>query len=493
MGVIKRQGIKHSIVRYIGIVIGAVNLLYFYPLFLGKEKLGLVNFLINTATLAHTFVLLGVVGVSVKFFPNFRDELNKHNNFLSFLLLWILFGFFLFLIVIYLLKSSIIGFYRQKSSEYLQFLPYVIPLVFVLSFQTLLIKYISNFKRIVVPNIIVQLYKIVTPSLACLYFLDIITLTWLIKGIILYFISAVIFLLFYLKHLGQLKIGFRFSFIKKPLLKEIFTYAGYGILGSVGSILAVRIDGFMVSSLIDLGSNGIYTVALFIATVISVPSKAVISITGPLIAQKIADNKMEEIGLLYKKTSIILWTIGLLCFLGIWLNLDSLFSIMPDGESYAKGKLVVLILGCGILFDLLTSVNGDIIAYSKYFKFNFITILILAAANIGFNFWLIPIHHILGAAMATTLSLFLYNLLKVIFIYYKFNLLPFSMNTLKVLLIAFVTYFLVTMLPSVANSIIDIFLRSAVICLLYIPSVLYFQVSEDLTSTFKQTVRKIWK
>jgi len=247
----------------------------------------------------------------------------------------------------------------------------------------------------------------------------------------------------------------------------------------------------MVASLTDFTNNGIYKVALFIASVIRVPSEAIASIASPIISDSLAKQNIAEVGKIYQKSSIILWTIGVLFLLGIWSNLDSLFQIMPDGATFAKGKYVVLILGIGILFDLLTSVNGEIISYSAYFRFNFYALLVLAVLNIIANLIFIPIYDINGAAIATAFSLILFNAFKLLFVYYKFNLIPFSIKTIYVFFIGLSIYGVTTILPTMQMPIVDIFFTSSIICLLFIPAILYFNISEDLTNSFWQVIEKI--
>jgi len=491
MGVVKRQGLKQSLVRYFGIVLGTINILFLYPLFLGAEKLGLINFILDTAILTHSFVLLGVSSVTVKYFPLFENPANKHNGFLSFILLWASIGFGVFLLCAWFLKPTIVSYYGQKSPEYLLYLPYVIPFILALIYQSVLRNYISNFNRIVIPTLLDQVLKIVVPSLAFLFFYNKIPFSWLIAGIVLYHLTAALGLAMYTFFLGQWKLTSDFSFFTKPILKDIFTYASYAVLGSIGSVLSHKIDGVMVASLIDLSSNGVYKVASFIAIVIRVPSEAIGLIIAPIISKKIAQNDLPEIDKIYKKTSILLWTIGLFFLLGIWTNIDSLFAMMPDGALFSTGKNVILILGIGILSDMLTSVNGHIIAYSKYFRFNFYALLVLAVINVVGNITLIPIFGMNGAALATACSLFLYNLLKLIFVYKKYGMLPFSNKSIHVLILTLSIYFLVNLLPITSIPILDIIWRSALICVLFIPSIIYFDISEDISNAFWQVIDRV--
>ena len=58
------------------------------------------------------------------------------------------------------------------------------------------------------------------------------------------------------------------------------------------------------------------------------------------------------------------------------------------------------------------SLNGELIMMSKYFKFNVITILILAVLSIILNYQLIPKFGMIGAAYASLISILIFNLIK---------------------------------------------------------------------------------
>lgn len=490
MGVIKRQGIKHSIVRYVGIALGAINVIFLFPLFLGDEKLGLINLIVQTAFTIQSFSLLGITGVMIKFFPEFRDVDKKHNGLLTFSLLWAFAGFLFFLLVIWGTHTWIVDYYSQKSAEYLRYLPYVIPITFFLSFFTLLKMYAYNFKRIVVPTIFDQCYKIVVPVLAALFYFDLLPFEQLLQGVLLYFVSIFIGMLYYIYHLGEWKWTLDFSFFKMSLLKRILSYAGFAILSSLGSVLALRIDMIMVASIIDLSSTGIYTVAVFIASVIKVPGESIRSVASAIISEKIAENNLLEVKNIYRKSSIVLWTIGLFFLLNIWINIDSLFEIMPKGGTFGQGKYVILILGIGILFDLLTSVNGEIISYSPYYRFNFFAILFLGVINVFANLFFIPKYGIMGAALATASSLIIFNILKLVFIYLKYNVHPFSKEMLVVLGIAAIIYSVVSFFAFIENPYLAILIQSSLICILFIGAIFYFKISEDINNAILQVLQK---
>lgn len=483
MGVILRQGFKHSIVTVVATVIGTVNSLFIYTTFLTKEELGFFQYFLSTATLVTPFILLGLDAVTAKYFPIFREKAEKNNGFFFFVLVIPIISFLVFLLCFTLFRSTIEQFFNSHPNrdlliEYLYLLPC---LIFTMIFSSVLTRYITNYKLIVVPEIINNVWlKIAVPSLVLLYFFGHITYA----GFLLYLTVAyglrIVFFIAYLLHLGKLDLRPNFTFFDKPILKEIRSFAGYSMLGGIGTLMATRIDIQMVGSLIDMPSVAVYGIALFIATVIGIPYMSVSGISSPIIAELMNKNNLVEIKKLYQKTSLNLLIIGVLLLVGIWSSIDLLYEIMPKGDAFKEGKYIVLILGLAKIIDMATGLNSHIIIYSKYYQFNFYVILILAILNISLNLLFIPLG-IKGVALATFSSMLIYNLIKYIFVLNKFDMQPLTSNMIWVILIGLLAYVMTLILPTTNNPFLDIIINSVMITLVYGVSILYFNLSEDIT------------
>lgn len=494
MGVIKNEGIKQSIVTYIGVLIGVVNTMYFYPKYFSEEELGMFRFLIDSATLIFPFITLGIHNLSVRMFPTFKNEENGHNGMWFFLLTGVLVGVCFLFLVTYPLLPFFSGFFVDKSLLIQDNWYYIIPLAALIVVSRISIQYILNFKKVLIVTIVDDLLiKVGLPVIAVLCFFDYLSLEEGIYVLLGIFGAQVLILLGYIVYLKEWHFRPNWSFLTKPLLREMGIYSFYGVLGSLGSVLATRIDVFMIGMLADndMKDVGVYSIALFMANVVTVPARAINNIASPVIAESWKNKDMSNISSVYSKSSIVLLTIGILVMVGLWCSIDDIFALMPNGEKFAVGKYVILILGIGKLFDLATGANGQIIAYSKYFRFNFYAVLVLAVINVIANFVFIPNFQINGAALATMSSLIIFNLSKLLYIKYKLNLNPFSIDTLKVLAIGGVTLLLGLYMPSTHFLFLDIVLRSALITVVFVSLVLYFKVSEDLSALFYQVLGKL--
>lgn len=494
MGVIKRQGIKQSIVAYIGAILGLINTLFLYPYAWSAEELGLVRFFMDSAMLLSPFIILGLTQISIRFFPTFKNDEQQHNGFLFFLVLGTLAGFSLLSILYLLFQTHILALYADKSDLFQLYIPYIVPLAGLIALGSIFYSYSTNLRRIAIPTIFNLLYiKITLPILALSYFFGYISLLTVVYGILGTYLFRIISYLIYFKKLGKLYLKPDFSLFNKSLFKEMAIFGSFSILGAFSSLIATKIDTIMVASLAKdtLESAGIYSIAFYIANVIKIPVTAIWSISAPIISSAWKKNDTAYIQEIYTKSSINLLIIGLFLLIGIWTCIDDLFLLIPNGEVYEVGKYVVLFLGIAQLINAVTGVNDYIILYSKYFRFHLFTLLVLAVFNIVANFYLIPTYQLLGAALATLASISLFNLIKLVFIQQKMKMQPFTWKTLWVILIGIASYSIVYFVPTPQNPILAILLKGIIITILYITPIYLLKISPELTNLPKQLLKRL--
>jgi O-antigen/teichoic acid export membrane protein len=234
----------------------------------------------------------------------------------------------------------------------------------------------------------------------------------------------------------------------------------------------------MIGAFLGLEHVAFYTLAFYIGSVIKVPGKSIISISVPLLAKAWEEQDFKQIQTIYSKSSINQLIIGGLFFLCVWINIDAIFSILP--EKFSHGKWVVLYIGLAQLFNVAAGVNGAIIINSKYYKYDLYTNLLLVVITLISNYLLIPKYGINGAAMATALSVLLFNLIRLILIKLKMNLQPFSLKTLYTILILIAIYGISLYLPLSGNLYLDVVWKTFVVVAIFIPLLLSLELSEDI-------------
>ena len=484
MGVVKRQGIKQSIVTYFGVVLGIVNILVVYPACLERAELGIITYVRETAAMLSLFVFLGSTELIVRYFPFFKNEEKQHHGFLALLMSIVGFGCLLLLAAWFTFQGLIYLQYAEKEDVdlYLRFVHYIVPFTILIAFGNLLTVYASNFHRIVVPSIFNELFpKIGLPLLVLAYFVDFIPFETVFWGTLVIYVLILLGQLAYVRYLGQLHLWPDFSFLKKPLLKDMAHYSLYGFLGSLGSRFSSEfISIFMVGTISTLTNTGIFRIAYFVANVIDVPRKAISRITSPILADKWKEEKTDEIADIYHKTSLNQLIAGLWLFLAIWVSIDEIYKIMPNGEAYAAGKYVVFVLGIARVVDMVTGVNSEIISFSKYYRYNFFLILFMAVIHVTANLLLIEQFGIVGAALAVLVSIFLFNFAKFMVLKWRLGMQPFTRKTLWTVLFAGLAYLIAYLVPETGFALIDATLKSGLLTLVFGGLVWYFKVSPDI-------------
>lgn len=476
-----------------GVVLGGISVLFIYPL--DDEIYGLAQFIYSTAFFLIPFSTFGILSLVVKFYPKFKNPKKKDHGFLSLLSLSLLGAIAVFFLVLYFLKDSFystlasIGLNEQliESHETTIFIITIL-LAFIMLFQN----HAQNYKRIVVPQIINGfLFKIALPIFVLLYFFKYLNLEEFTYCLIGFFALVLLAMILYTWQQKQLTYSWDKAFLKKGLKKSMREYAFFGGLNSLGTIMAFRIDSIMVATMLSLSANGVYNKVLFIAAIIDIPTRAIAQISAPIISEHCEKGNLEEIDKIYKQSSLNLFVAGVLIFLLIWFSIEDVFGIAVNPDSFESGKWIFLFLAIGKLFDMLLSVNTQIIIYSKLFKFNILFVFILGISNLFFNYYLIGEFSVVGAAIATCISLFLYNLIKFVFIWKKLRIQPLTKPTFKILLTGTFIFIGMYFFPDLGNGFMNIAVKSIIIFSIYSLVVWKLNISEEINNLIRKGLKII--
>jgi O-antigen/teichoic acid export membrane protein len=361
-----------------------------------------------------------------------------------------------------------------------------LPLAFFYVTGVVLSLYSSNFKRIVVPTLLIDFsQKIVVPALLIAVWQSWLPLNLAVWGLLLHAFLVMAGMVLYLRQLGEWHWQPRPDFLTPGLKKELWQFIGFGALGGFALQMASKIDVFMVGSLGSLQSAGVYSIAAYIAAAIDIPTKSLYAASASSVAKYLADDNHAELEILYRKVSINLLVAGLLLFGAAWVSVDELFKIIPNGTAVAAGKYVLLFVGLSRLVEMGTGLNNYMVYYSRYYLWSLISLGVLGLANLALNILLIPRFGMNGAAIATLLSVTCYNAVSVGLVWLKFRLFPFSGNTLKAIALAIGVYGLVCLIPGTGMALVDIVLHSGAYVLVLGLLILKFEISPDLNAGFR--------
>jgi O-antigen/teichoic acid export membrane protein len=262
-------------------------------------------------------------------------------------------------------------------------------------------------------------------------------------------------------------------------------------MGNASATVINNIDSLMLSSYKGLSETGIYSIAFFIATFMEIPKKSMSQVLVPLVSEANINNDRKQLELLYKKSSLTQLVIGGLLFILIWFNIENIFKVIPHGKEFYQGMWVVFFIGLGKIFDMSTGINQEIVGTSKYYKIDLAIYPVLGLVAIGANMFLIPIYGMTGAAIATALSVFLFNTVRFLFLLIVMKIQPFSFGTIKALFVFAIAFVINYFLPHIQNHfILDSLYRSIIIGSVFVILILTLKVSEDITLLTQKLVKR---
>lgn len=465
MSVVARQGFKYSLIGYFGFLIGTFSAIFIFPrdmVFYGK-----LRYILPTAEMLLPIVVFGLSFSNVKFFNKTKTD-GKQQNFLSLSLAGILINFALF-IGGYFLASLL--FPQLQQTEMWEMKRLILPLILVLAFSAVFNKYLSNYKRIVIPNIFENLLpKLANLGAFSLFFF----LGFPEKVAYLFFIGMFVLglvgYIFYTNRLEKLKPDFSTDYVKKDgMWREVLNYSFYGFLGNIGNFVAVRIDSVMIGEFLGFEPNGVYNTLYAIISLITVPAMGLYSISAPIINKNIIENDFEELDRFHKKTSLTLFFLGAVLLSCILVGFPYLTNFMKNGDLLRQAEPVIWVLGFAMLFDLATGFNGHIISLSKYYRFNIVVMLFLAGTTVALNIYFLKNTNLelFGVAIATAISLTLFNIAKIVFNYWKFNVFPLCIEMMYAMLIGTIGIAVAILLPEFNNNFVNLFYKPGVVLLLF--------------------------
>ena len=489
MGIVIKQSIKNTIVTFIGFAIGAINVLYMYPVFLGKDYLGLTNYVLSAANILYPILSFGIQNTLIKFFNENNKTEEDLSSYFSYMLLLPLLIIIPFFAIFYLFYEDIALYESAKNAIVYDFV-WEIPLIalFIGYFEIFYAWLRAHMKSVFgsfVKEVFVRI--LVTISLFAVYF-DFITLPQFIHSLVLVYGISLLVIIYYANKVKPIQLNKKFP--KKT--KSIFVFTIFIILSASVANMLLDIDKYMINQFLKIENIAFYSLAVYLAMVISVPQRAMHQITYPITAKLMSENKWQELNELYKKSSVTLQVIGGLIYIGILVNIKQLYELLPD-EGYDQGLFVVFTIGLSKYFDVILGNNNSIIFNSKYYKAVLVLGVLLVFVIVGLNLVFIPKYGINGAALATLIAIGMYSLAKLLFVVFKMKLFPFTKNTIVSFVITLALFFGFYFWEFPFHPIINMGLKSVFISVLYLTLHYYFKVSSDINFVIRNTVEKFFK
>lgn len=486
MGIVVNQSYKNIIIISIALVIGGVNTLYFYPVFLKAEYYGLVVFLLATSNLLQPLISFGSQHAIIKYFSSYNSAIEK-DIFMSSII-------FLPILTIIPICYLVVQFHDITASFLSLKNPIIesyVWVIFLVAFATSYFEVFYSWARVQLKSVFGNFLKEIYPRvsifiLLLLVFFDIISkenFVWYLTGF--YYLRLLVMIAY------SLKLYTPNFYFKLPVnTKQILSYSIYIFLaGSAASIL-IDIDKFMIPQKEAISQTAFYAVAVFIATVVEIPGRALFQIVNPLVAKALNTNNFTELKMLYKESSLNLLIISGLFFLLINLNIVPFYELM-DNPSYGTAVWVVLIISLSKLILMSFGCGPAILATSKFYKITLPFSIGMALSVYFLNDYLIDLMGINGAALSTLIVVAVFTFLKIIYLKSKLNLSPYSFNSVKTLFIIGSLFLIFENISFPFKGISLIIINSLIIGLVYTLVVYYSNLSGTLNKFLMNVLSKL--
>lgn len=490
MGVILRQSIQNTIIAYLGIALGFVTTILMFPHILEPEQYGLTRLLLSLTLVCTQFAHFGIKNVVIRYFPYFQQPEHFRHKLLALTFLVPLLGFIIFGLLFFAFQDLLIQYFSNRSTLFAGYNLYLLPLVLFILFFEVLNSYVRALQDSITGSFLNEIVlRVITIILLAIYYYGLIDFTLFMTLFVLSYGVQPVVLIAYLFARKEMAFSLPFKDISFRLLKGMGVYALFSLFAGLATMLVGNIDIIMLGAMTNLSNTAVYAIAFYVGSVIAVPQRSINKIAMPVLAGFMKDKKHEAVHSLYRRTSLNQIIAGSLLFVGIWANIHNLLDLLPS--EYHEIKWIVIIIGLAKLFGMATGINGGIILNSRFYRFDLYSNIFLVLLTITTNYLLIPIYGILGAAIATAFSIFLYNLIKYIFVWIKFSMQPFHWNALTVLIIASACLGISFQIPYLYNLVVDLVVRSTVITVLFMGSILLLNLSDDVNNLIREGFKRL--
>ncbi|GAB3722645.1 hypothetical protein GCM10027594_03410 [Hymenobacter agri] len=492
MGIVQRQGIRNTLISYVGLAIGFANTILVLPRLLSPAQIGLTaSVLLPLATIGAQVASFGFANMGIRYFPFFRNQGRNHAGFFPLLLGPPLLGLMVVALALLVGKPLLLRCYSTGDAALLS--PHylaAIALAGCIMLGTLQDAYLRSLYHTSFSSFCQEiLLRLMLVGAAIAYSQGVISF----HGFVLTYVGAyavvAVLLTVYLAAIGELHLRPTRAALRIKPLREMLGFGAFVLLSNISGTILLNIDSLMVGTKVSLAAAGIYLIATNVSTALVLPFRALYKTAFSLIAEYWKEGNMAKMADFYRRSTRINTLLGCYLALGIGLNLDFIYGLIHRPE-YAAGTGAVLLLLAGRLFDGITGVNSIIVATSPRYRFDLVFNVSLAAAVVMLNWVLIPLFDLEGAALAYCIALVGINTVRTWFVWRSYGMQPFDASTVRILAVAAGAGFAAWVLPDTGHAFLTLLLRGGVLTVLYTAGVLLTGTAPEVVELLNKVRRR---
>ncbi len=492
MGIIQQQSIKGTFYLYAGVIVGFVSTIALTHS-LSSNQNGLISLLVSYSDVLATLATLGFSNFIGIVFPYFRDKQHQHKGFFFILTVVLLIGSAVSVLLYYLLKFYTFHFQTPNPDTLLfwDYFTFLLPLILFRFAFILFDKYYTVLYNAVIGIVLKEfVQRIFILASIGFYFYGLVSFDIFIVLYVSAYIFPTLFIAFSLWRKKEIFFKPQLHHFTPQVRKQMYSMSFYGLIIGFNTIAILRVDTIMISQLLGLSLTGIYTITFYFATLIKIPARALTKIVATIFADAWKSNDYKMIETVYFKSSVHQFLIAVLLFIGIWANIENIFHILPP--EYQSGRWVIFFIGISALFEMLAGGSALLISTSRQYRMLSVFMFVLLVLLIVTNFIFIPLWGMNGAAFASALSTFIYFLIRYLYILKKYKMNGLGKVHIKILSIGIVSYLPSYFLPEMKHFILDIFVRSSLISLVFGILVYFSNISTEVNDILQLIKNKLF-
>lgn len=444
---------------------------------LGEEALGIFAFGMVVMKALSVVARFGLDTATQKYIPIYgtNDDYAKVCGVTIFALLFsfifgLLISIFIFVIV------DIGGYWIEFRSEISLFL---IGLPFFASMmigRTATTGFKETQYAVYIRDIIQPVTGILFISMGVYYFRNI---ELAIAGYVTSLVVGALFGVYFLHRLGAFQAFPDFE-IRKTLI-----FAGPAVIVAAAQYIVSWTDIIMLGYFVPTDSIGRYQAAYQTSLLLIVILGAVNSIFPTVASDLYSEGMMDELEQMY--STVTKWVTNFSIFGLIFITIYSseILLLFNIADQRAQVSLIILIFGQAV--SASTGPVGFLLTMSGHERLESSNTIVIALLNIFLNYYLIQIYGIIGAALATGLSLILLNIIRLGEIAWIHNIQPYNLEYWKGgFSIIVSTVFLIIMSPFANDDLIITILVGSIALILFLIIIFMLGFSEQDRKLIKE-------
>ncbi len=497
MGIVFRQSVKTTIVNFAGALLGAL-IVFISPQIFSQQQYGFTKNVNIEGAIAHLLTLMGTASLAYTFTQRYAGKDERKKVLVAICSLVPLAATVVLTIPYLMFRNDVVNLYqpgdRNLVNRYYLWVPV---LVLLWSFMNFIEQYLISQVKVAAAAFTREvLLRLVNILFIVLYFLHWISFhDFIVYTVLMYTIPSLVMLFIAMRTEG-FGISFKWGAFTRAEYKEIINYSWYNLLYGASLNIIGFVDSLMLAPLdkSGMGALAVYTIAVYIATLMVIPYRAMISAAYPILNSAYIQGEKDKLEDLFHRSGVNILIVAVAMVTLIACNLDSIVSVLPPGYKAVSGLVLILMLGR--MVDMATGLNSEVIGISRYYKFNFYIAIVLVGVAIALNRILIPQYGFYGSAWSATIALMVFNIGKMIYLYRKMHLLPFTNKSWRVLFAGGISFLAVYFIPHTYQrtgaNFFGLFLdagwRSILLVVIYTSLLIILKPSIDLNEYLK-TVR----